>query len=125
MTRNDWIEPSRDEIILRRLLWSRHGHTGMYGDDGEMQCAMCFREYGFIDWLRTPAAEIENKIFIAELKKANEKLHKCAHREDYFEPDDGYRIIPPDRGDFEVIMAETEAQLREILGPYFDLWEGK
>lgn len=47
------------------------------------------------------------------------------HRHDYVQPDDGPRLIPPDRGNFEVIMAETEAQLREILGPYYDLWEGK
>lgn len=30
----------RDEMILRRLLWLRHGcnPNAMYGDDGEMQC---------------------------------------------------------------------------------------
>lgn len=26
---------------LRELLWLRHGCTGLYGDDGEMQCSTC------------------------------------------------------------------------------------
>ena len=29
-----------ENIILRRLLWLNHGHTGQYGDDGEMQAAI-------------------------------------------------------------------------------------
>lgn len=65
----DTILERTDEIILRRLLWRNHGHTGMYGDDGEMQCAMCWQEYGFVDWLRTPAVEIETKILFGQLKK--------------------------------------------------------
>lgn len=30
---------------LRKLLWASHGHTGLYGDDGEMQCAKCMLDY--------------------------------------------------------------------------------
>lgn len=30
-----------DEMILRKLLWLRHGCEGLYGDDGEMQCGVC------------------------------------------------------------------------------------
>lgn len=41
---------------LRELLWSGHGHTGLYGDDGEMQCATCM-----IDYKRDSASEIERK----------------------------------------------------------------
>lgn len=26
---------------LRELLWLMHGHDGLYGDDGEMQCGTC------------------------------------------------------------------------------------
>lgn len=29
------------EQVYRYELWSNHGHTLMYGDDGEMQCAEC------------------------------------------------------------------------------------
>jgi len=55
---------TKDEeiIALRKLLWLNHGHTGQYGDDGEMQCAQCFREFGFYDWKRTPVEEIVRKI---------------------------------------------------------------
>jgi len=64
----------RDEnTILRRLLWINHGHTGMYGDDGEMQCGECLSEYGFWDWKRTSAREIEEKINVANtIKKGGE-----------------------------------------------------
>lgn len=46
----------RDETILRRLLWLRHGCGGLYGDDGEMQCGVCG-----IDFLRDPASLIEKR----------------------------------------------------------------
>lgn len=37
---------ARDEAIpteadLREVLWRGHGHGGLYGDDGEMQCSAC------------------------------------------------------------------------------------
>ena len=62
-----------NEDIFRRLLWLNHGHTGMYGDDGEMQCGRCMEEYGFWDWKRTPAEEIEKRITIAGIRKV--QLH--------------------------------------------------
>lgn len=30
---------------LRRLMWLSHGHLGIYGDDGEMQCIECGADY--------------------------------------------------------------------------------
>jgi len=45
-----------------------HGHTGMYGDDGEMQCSECWREYGFYDWKRIPIKEIQKYIFLRGIK---------------------------------------------------------
>lgn len=33
------------EQSLRRELWLSHGHTGIYGDDGEMQCGECGIDY--------------------------------------------------------------------------------
>jgi hypothetical protein len=38
----------KEEKILRELLWIRHGHEELYGDDGEMQCGRCgidFKRY--------------------------------------------------------------------------------
>lgn len=45
-----------EELILRRLLWIRHGcnPAALYGDDGELQCHECM-----IDFLRMPARDIE------------------------------------------------------------------
>jgi len=34
-----------NEIMLRRGLWASHGHAGIYGDDGEMQCGECGIDY--------------------------------------------------------------------------------
>ena len=37
----------RDEATreMREHLWSSHGHVGLYGDDGEMQCSACHADY--------------------------------------------------------------------------------
>ena len=29
------------ERVLRKELWMNHGHDGLYGDDGQMQCNQC------------------------------------------------------------------------------------
>ena len=29
----------------RQALWVGHGHDGLYGDDGEMQCSVCRADY--------------------------------------------------------------------------------
>lgn len=43
MSQSDEVTLRRDEMILRRLLWLRHGcrPLDLYGDDGEMQCSRC------------------------------------------------------------------------------------
>lgn len=53
-----------DEKSLREYLWMSHGHTGMYGDDGEMQCAECCK-YGCSDYKRKPLNKIIETIIIA------------------------------------------------------------
>jgi len=63
------VRLAREIYILRRMLWLGHGHIQQYGDDGEMQCSMCFQEYGFYDWKRTDIEEIEEKIHLGNLKK--------------------------------------------------------
>jgi len=42
---------------LRSHLWLGHGHTGQYGDDGEMQCAACI-PYGQYDYRRASFTEL-------------------------------------------------------------------
>lgn len=42
---------------LRRLLWLGHGCTGLYGDDGEMQCGHCL-----IDFKRDTVEQIEKRL---------------------------------------------------------------
>ena len=45
------------ERELRLSLWMSHGHTGQYGDDGEMQCSMCI-PFGVWDYRRASFEEI-------------------------------------------------------------------
>ena len=64
---------AKEILTLRQMLWLNHGHKGMYGDDGEMQCGECSHEYGFWDWKRTSIAEIQSKMMEANLKKYQEQ----------------------------------------------------
>jgi hypothetical protein len=51
--------PCPECAALRRLLWLHHGHVSiLYGDDGGMQCPICF-----LDFERAPLAEIERRFF--------------------------------------------------------------
>lgn len=34
-------------LAVREILWSSHGHTGLYGDDGAMQCAACMPNHDY------------------------------------------------------------------------------
>lgn len=45
------------DMKLRRTLWLRHGHLGLYGDDGEMQCSKCR-----LDYLRDSLDAIETRL---------------------------------------------------------------
>lgn len=49
------------ERKYRERLWLGHGHSGQYGDDGEMQCAACL-PYGLIDYKRTPLDKVESVV---------------------------------------------------------------
>lgn len=40
---------------LREYLWLSHGHQGVYGDDGEMQCDQCAPVW---DYKRAPLADV-------------------------------------------------------------------
>jgi hypothetical protein len=63
-----------EELTLRKLLWIRHGCSGLYGDDGEMQCGQCL-----IDFKREPAADIEarfQQIGMEKLARAQAQVGK-------------------------------------------------
>ena len=49
------------EKALREHLWLSHGHRGIYGDDGEMQCGEC-GPFGMYDYKREP---LEKVVFTA------------------------------------------------------------
>lgn len=53
---NTILTAERDlwELRARTVLWLHHGCSGMYGDDGEMQCARMENHPGVWDFKRTP-----------------------------------------------------------------------
>jgi len=70
---------------VREFLWLNHGHDGIYGDDGEMQCGQCMPHWDYkrediqplmgiflfqIDALRAEneRLQFENYVLRAELK---------------------------------------------------------
>lgn len=48
-------EDARIESRLRQELWLGHGHEGLYGDDGEMQCGRCAPTW---DYRRAPIDDV-------------------------------------------------------------------
>lgn len=64
-----------DEIdrALRCRLWLSHGHSGQYGDDGEMQCSACI-PFGACDYKREPYEQLLGahlKIALANMAKVS------------------------------------------------------
>lgn len=53
---------------LRVRLWASHGHDGLYGDDGELQCSRCgldFKRADFEDILNR-LDEVDRERFAAQ-----------------------------------------------------------
>ena len=63
-----------DEMALREFLWLNHGHTGQYGDDGEMQCQMCCH-YQCTDYKREPLSKVINSSIKARFDVNIAKQH--------------------------------------------------
>lgn len=75
----DLFNLAKEILKLRQMLWINHGHKGIYGDDGEMQCSECIKKYGFWDWKRTDIDIIESKIQQANmLEMSIQKTTKAA-----------------------------------------------
>ena len=61
-----------DEMEIRRALWFGHGHYGMYGDDGEMQCSEC---HPARDFKREPVIDLVRAI-LKLLHKSNKIIEQ-------------------------------------------------
>lgn len=68
------------ELEVRKMLWLGHGHTRLYGDDGEMQCGLCAPLW---DYRRAPLAELQQHVLLLRLKQSNEPSaeSRCQHLE--------------------------------------------
>lgn len=68
--------PTTDVIVtdrrLREYLCFSHGHTGQYGDDGELQCGACAR-FGQWDYRRAPIAELLDTIEAVNMARLVER----------------------------------------------------
>jgi len=93
-------EREREEVTpemerhVRRILWLGHGHEGMYGDDGEMQCAACMVRgpaggfIGPVDWKRAPLAECLEAYDRLRMAWANAELSRAPREEPSVDDDD-------------------------------------
>lgn len=60
---------------IRLHLWMNHGHIGMYGDDGEMQCGACMA-FGGCDFKRATFEEIFTWLRAASASRLAESMLK-------------------------------------------------
>lgn len=60
-----WRQHIEIEKEYRRYMWLHHGHDGLYGDDGEMQCGHCM-----LDFKRAPLLVIREKLMMLALRQA-------------------------------------------------------
>jgi hypothetical protein len=65
-------ERDRLESELREMMWCGHGHEGIYGDDGEMQCGQCAR-FHCTDYKREPLDVVRKAFHAAQMFRAAEK----------------------------------------------------
>ena len=65
----------KNEIKLREYLWLTHGHQGLYGDDGEMQCSAC-TTYGAWDYKREEINKLIEVALLARMYVNLESLSK-------------------------------------------------
>ena len=69
-------DKARLELSYRKHLWLSHGHTGLYGDDGEMQCSACLTAGGPVDYKRAPLRDIESHIYEMRRREAIDAARK-------------------------------------------------
>jgi hypothetical protein len=60
----------KTEMRLRYIMWMRHGHSGVYGDDGEMQCGDCAK-FGCWDYKNAPMEEVSRAYELALMEKSD------------------------------------------------------
>lgn len=56
------------ELELRKMMWLGHGHTWMYGDDGEMQCGEC-QSFGVVDYKREPLDKVRETFRAVQVER--------------------------------------------------------
>lgn len=78
------------ERDTREVLWLGHGHTGQYGDDGEMQCGACLPHY---DYKGRPLADVA-RTALGALRTENTTL-RAERDEARLEVKNAYNLFPP------------------------------
>ena len=64
------------ERELRVEWWMNHGHDfhALYGDDGEMQCAVCGSETGIYDYKRMPMETLRKLVHAMRVQRVKDAL---------------------------------------------------
>jgi len=96
---------------LREYLWLSHGHTGQYGDDGEMQCQACC-VYGCTDYKREPLEKVIETTIIARRDVNISKFARPATPSE----NDIYEILENKIPDYDhVYLRDLAGKLRSLL----------
>lgn len=104
------------EQVERRWMWESHGHDGIYGDDGEMQCGECG-----VDYKRAPIEEVTisyQKARLAVLSKhkvqAAALLEKAAAQVGSHCRECAKNILSLIPTDYAAALAERDKQIVEL-----------
>jgi len=93
----------REEIQqAREALWLGHGHTGLYGDDGEMQCGLCKPA---VDFKRQPIVELVGALK-EEIRRLQQEVGKYIAAQ---------KLI-------EMVVEGHEAAIREVMAALDKDW---
>jgi hypothetical protein len=91
IAQNDQLDRYEEQIAalqaeiayIRKFLWLNHGHKGVYGDDGEMQCNAClpnwnYREMDIETVVRVAVGSLLDQIvaLTARIKELTEALER-------------------------------------------------
>lgn len=94
-----------ENLKLRELMWLHHGHDGLYGDDGCMQCARCMTDF------KTDSIDYITKTYKNALRAEVERLQQVV------------TAIGKEKTDNEILRADLAAAV-EVLRYFLDWNDG-
>lgn len=80
------------EKRMREYLWLSHGHAGLYGDDGEMQCSRCGSQFGVWDYKRAPLEQLLDAVNMVRFERGCAEAAASSRRDENQEEETDTRV---------------------------------